>query len=217
MFKKLDTRIITGHFEFRNRLIMYEKGGSEMSIIRGIEKTMREQGLGDETRFDFTESQEDQPERIIALIRQMDQALSEEQRLSIMEQQGCSKDDKTVAPHRTFARKHRRKAIEEKVRLYTKKLKSPHKPKLQLNNDGTLSAYWGFGDAGKFHCVCPIMGEASNHEHVPLTFCGCCGGHTKFLLQCALGVELKLMKIVSSAASSGGGQRCEFLFEIVKE
>jgi len=185
-----------------------------MSIIKGIEKTMREQGLRDETQFDFTESEEDQPGRIIAFIRQMEQALSEEQRLSIMEEQGCSKDDKTVAPHRAFARKHRRKSIEEKVRLYTKKLKSPHKPNLQLNSDGTLSAYWGLGDAGKLHCVCPIIGETAEHETVPLTFCGCCGGHTRFLLQCTLGVDLKLVKIVSSAANSGGAQRCEFLFAI---
>jgi len=185
-----------------------------MSIIKGIEKTMREQGLRDEARFDFTESEEDQPGRIISFIRQMDQALSEEQRLSVMEEQGCHKDDKTVAPHRAFAQKYRRKSIEEKVRLYAKKLKSPHKPNLQLNSDGILSAYWGFGDAGKLHCVCPIMGEVSNHESVPLTFCGCCGGHTKFLLQCTLGVDLKLVKIVSSAANSGGEQRCEFLFKL---
>jgi len=186
-----------------------------MSIIKGIEKTMYEQGLRDETQFDFAESEEDQPSRIIAFIRQMDQVFSEEQRLSVMEEQGCSKDNKTVAPHRAFARRHRRKAIDEKVRLYTKKLKSPHKPSLQLNSDGTLSAYWGFGDAGNFHCVCPIMGETAEHETVPLTFCGCCGGHTKFLLHCALGVDLKLIKIVSSAASSSGEQRCEFLFEFV--
>ncbi|MCL2495744.1 MAG: hypothetical protein FWE98_08875, partial [Oscillospiraceae bacterium] len=85
-----------------------------MSIIKGIEKTMLEQGLRDEAQFNFSESEEDQPERIIAFIRQMDQALSEEQRLSIMEEQGCSKDNKTVAPHRAFARKYRRKSIEEK-------------------------------------------------------------------------------------------------------
>ena len=50
---------------------------------------------------------------------------------------------------------------------------------------------------------------------VPLTFCGCCGGHIRNNYQKSLGVNLRLKEIVSSSSNSKGKKRCEFQFEIL--
>jgi len=59
-----------------------------------------------------------------------------------------------------------------------------------------------------FRNVCP---------NIPLSYCGCCGGHVRFTHQYALGVRLRLMEIVSSFVNSDGEMPCEFLFDIINE
>ena len=59
--------------------------------------------------------------------------------------------------------------------------------------------------------------EKGGSEEVPLTFCGCCGGHIRNNYQKSLGVKLRLKEIVSSSSSSNGKKRCEFLYEVESE
>ena len=154
------------------------------------------------------------PEAIVEFINQMDTLLSKEQILLIMQEQGCSKSDKVAKPFREFARVHADKTTEEKINLMAE-LDSPHKAPCHLNQDGTLSIYWGTGEEGKYQCVCSK--NPKTPEPVSLTFCGCCGGHVRFTYQHALGVNLRLKKIVSSPINSRGKKRCEFLFKIEKK
>ncbi|MCL1887338.1 MAG: hypothetical protein FWF96_00500 [Kiritimatiellaeota bacterium] len=179
-------------------------------LKRTIEKEIPAETLA---RFDFP--RDATPESAVAIINQMDALLSEEQRLAIMQEQGCCKTGKGDKAHRAFGRAHAGKATGEKARLLNDETNMPHRAPCRLNPDGTLSVWWGFGRDGGFGCVCGIVKELPETTRVPATFCGCCGGHIRHNYQNSLGVKLRLKKIVSSAASSGGKKHCEFLYEIV--
>jgi len=144
----------------------------------------------------------------------MDKLLTKEQCLSIMEEQGCCKTGKNDAANRAFGEKHAGKSIKEKVSLYAE-ADIPYRVPCRLNDDGTLSVFWGMGKDGAYKCVCTGIKKLPQPAKVSRTYCGCCGGHVRHAYQNALGVKLRLKEIVSSAASSGGEERCEFLFEIV--
>jgi hypothetical protein len=186
-----------------------------MPSIKGQIKTMGKLGIPAELMSQFREPANAlRPEAIVAFINQMDTLLSKEQILSIMQEQGCNKSAKVAAPFREFGRIHANKTIEEKVKLMPE-LDTPYRSPCHLNLDGTLSIYWGTGEEGDYQCVCSKNPKTS--EPVSLTFCGCCGGHVRFTYQYALGVNLRLKKIVSSPINSKGKKRCEFLFEVIKK
>jgi hypothetical protein len=185
------------------------------NLIKDIKNTMVKKGISEELieQFDFSEKDYNQPERILSLIDQMDKLLSKEQCLSIMEEQGCCTTGKPAKAHSDFGKKYVNKTIEERIKLFDK-LETPHKPPCKLNEDGTLSVFWGHGNEGDYKCVCGFIKKLSQPVTVSKTFCGCCGGHVRKNLQKSLGVKLSLNKIVSSAASSKGKKNCEFLFKI---
>jgi hypothetical protein len=185
------------------------------NLIKEIKNTMVKKGISEEimTQFDFSEKNYNQPERILALINQMDKLLSKEQCLSIMEEQGCCTTGKPAKAHSDFGKKYAKKTVEERIELFDK-LETPHKAPCKLNEDGTLSVFWGAGNEGGYQCVCGYMKKLSQPVNVSKTFCGCCGGHVRKNLQRSLGVKLQLSKIVSSAISSKGKKRCEFIFKI---
>ena len=145
----------------------------------------------------------------------MDRLLTEEQRLSVMEQQGCHVNGKPAAEHVAFKLTHAGVPLEKKVRLYNES-KIMYKLPCRLNPDGTLTVAWSFGEDGAYVCVCGIIAELTLPAEMDVspTFCGCCGGHARQNLQRALGVKLRLKKIVSSAVSSKGKKSCEFTFDI---
>jgi len=185
------------------------------NLIKDIKNTMVKKGISEEifTQFDFSEVDYNKPERILALINQMDTLLSKEQCLSVMEEQGCCTTGKPAKAHGDFGKKYAQKTVEEKIALFDK-LETPHKPSCKLNEDGTLSVFWGTGNEGDYKCVCGFMKKLSQPVNVSKTFCGCCGGHARKNLQRSLGVKLQLKKIVSSAISSKGKKHCEFIFKM---
>jgi hypothetical protein len=179
-----------------------------------IKKTMVEQGITEEIikKFDFPDSLN--IEHIISFIDQMDNLLSPEQCLSIMEQQGCCKTGKSDKANRAFGLKYAGKSIEEKINLLSK-AKIPYSVPCQINDDNTLTVFWGSGEDGNYKCVCYGIRKINKPIKISRTYCGCCGGHIRHNLQNALGVGLRLKEIVSSPNSSNGQKRCEFLFEII--
>ena len=183
-----------------------------------IKKTMQEQGIPDEliSKFEFPDPKGNRPEPLIAFVDQMDKLLTPEQCLSVMEKQGCCKTGKNDAPTRAFGREHADKTIEEKVALYNK-ASIPYKVPCRLHDDGTLSVFWGAGQAGDYKCVCAAIKKLKQPENISLTYCGCCGGHVRYNLQNALDTGLRLKEVVSSPISSGGKKHCEFLFEILED
>jgi len=146
----------------------------------------------------------------------LDKNLPLEKRLEVMEELGCCKNQKHQAPFKAFYQKFADKTLKERVLLMTELDPMGHRV---LNDDGTLSVFWAYGEENNYTCVCPceMMREvkASENPSVSSTFCACCGGHAKALAQTALGIKLKLKSVVSSAISTGGKKRCEFLFDII--
>lgn len=184
-----------------------------------IRQTMVKQGIPEDiiARLAFPDPDlkgQARVEALLALIRRMDELLTREQRLRVMEQQGCCTTGKPAAAHRAFGRKHAGKSVAERIALFDE-LDTPHRPPCRLNPDGTLTVSWGFERDGACQCVCGDIKKLPPPVHVSPTFCGCCGGHARQNLQRSLGVGLRLKEIVSSAASSGGQKHCEFTFEIV--
>ena len=191
-----------------------------MPAVSDIKKAMQKKGIPAETmtQFSFPASQGNKIDNVISLIQQMDNLLTREQCLAVMEEQGCAKKGVSDNGHREFGIKHKDKSLEEKIALLHE-LKVAHKPPCRLNGDGTFSVFWETKIKGedKFRCICPSLRKLTHSADIPATFCGCCGGHVKHHYQNSLGIELRLIKIVSSPLGSNGEKHCEFLFEIIDE
>ena len=191
-----------------------------MPDAQKIKKTILQKGIPDEViaQFAFPKAAGNQPEEAIALINQMDKLLSKAQRLSIMEEQGCCKTGPGAEAHREFGRKQAGKTIQERIALFGE-LDTNHKAPCRLNDNGTLSVFWGKVENGKYKCLCRAISRLQKNNSKPVnvspTFCGCCGGHIRHNYQNSLGVKLRLKDIVSSPISSNGEKHCELLYEIV--
>lgn len=189
-------------------------------VVKSIRKTMFEKGIQTEkmAQIDFSELQGNQPKDVLALIGQMDDLLTQEECLSIMEEQGCNKTGKANELNRLFGRTHAGKSIEERIPLLDDKTVHPNVP-CRVNGDGTLSVFWEIGQEGNYQCVCSyynkLKKEQPNMGNISKTYCGCCGGHIRHHYQNILGAKLRLKEVVSSPISSNGEKRCEFLFEIL--
>ena len=184
------------------------------NLIKQIPETMKNLKIPDEIIARFKIPASSSAEDVMELIRQMDELLTKEQRIAIMEQQGCCKAGIGTKAHNAFGAKHAGKTLVEKVASLNA-AQMPHKAPCQLNEDGTLSVYWGVNDSEYNMCPCGIIKKLPKPRTVSPTFCGCCGGHIRHNYQKSLGVKLRLKEIVSSASSSGGKKRCEFLYEIL--
>jgi len=186
-----------------------------MPNIEQMLQTMREQAIPEDTicQFALPKTKKAKATDVLGFVNQMDALLSKEQRLAVMEEQGCCKHSTKAEPFRLFGEKHADKTLAEKIALLHE-LDSCHKASCRLNTDGTVSIYWGV--AGYYDCPCSLVNKLKTSV-IPLTFCGCCAGHARYTHQFALGVKLQLKDIVSSMANSNGEKHCEFLFEIVKE
>jgi hypothetical protein len=191
-----------------------------MAKVKEIKKTMKEIGIPAEimSKIVFPKPQGNQPDEVLSLINQMDKLLTYEQCLSVMEEQGCCKGENITAPFTEFQHKYSDKTVKEKIKLLDE-IQSGHKPSCQLNKDGTLSISWDGWNPEKNQCVCNVIKRLYKSKggkiNVSKTFCGCCAGHAKNTIQCALGVNLRLKDIVYSPISSDGKEKCEFLFELI--
>ena len=183
------------------------------NLLKQIPETMRKKGIAEETIAMFNIPDVYSSEAVMDLINQMDGLLTEDQRLSVMQEQGCCKTGKPAEPHRAFGAEHAGKPLAEKVDLLNK-ANIAHKAPTVLNGDGTLTVYWGEENLRRKSCPCGIIKKLPESAEIPKTFCGCCGGHIRANYQRSLGVKLRLKEIVSSSSSSGGQKRCEFLYAI---
>jgi hypothetical protein len=187
-----------------------------MPKIEKMLETMREQGIPEETisKFTLPRIKKATPKEIVEFTRQMDEFLSDEQCIRVMDEQGCNKTNKVSARFRVFGEKYADKTIEERLELWSE-LDSPHKAKCRLNKDGTLSIIFGRASGENYDCPCNPIKKLKPYDF-PLTYCGCCGAHVRYSHEFALGVKLRLKEIVSSMANSNGAKRCEFLYEVIE-
>lgn len=184
------------------------------NLVKQIPETMRKQGIPEDVIAKFDFPQQSGSEDVMELICQMDKLLTKEQRLAVMQEQGCCITGKPAAAHREFGNENKDKTLAEKVALLNE-TDMIHKAPSRLNSDGTLSVFWGENNTEKRSCPCGFIKKLPDNYEVPLTFCGCCGGHIRSNYQKSLGVNLRLIEIVSSSLSSQGKKRCEFLYKVL--
>jgi len=182
--------------------------------IFDIKRTMLDKGIPTQImeQFVFPETEAGTSEEKIAFVNQIDNLLTKEQILSVMEEQGCEKYLHDSAAE--LMAKLKGRPIEERIKILNT-MDITEQANYRLNNDGTLSIFWDHGENGKYRCVCPTMSKLSKLATVSITFCGCCSGHTKYHSENFLGVKLRLIEIVSSPISSNGEKYCEHRFEII--
>ena len=187
-----------------------------MPKIENMLTTMREQGIPEETvaKFKLPRIKKATPNEIVEFTRQMEELLSEEQCLRVMDEQGCNKSNKTSAAFRKFGEKYADKTPAERIQLMSE-LETGHKVNhISLNEDGTVTLRFGSASGENYYCPCSPIKKLKPYDF-PLTYCGCCGAHVRYTHEFALGVKLRLKKIVSSMANSNGEKACEFVYEIV--
>ncbi|NLO47196.1 MAG: hypothetical protein GX111_02570 [Clostridiales bacterium] len=191
-----------------------------MPDMKKIRESMQKQAVPEEIidQFDFSEVKGYRPEPVLTLIGKMDELLTKEQCLSVMEEQGCCKSGKRDKDCRAFAKEHAGKAIEEKLRLISsvEYMMIP-----QQNDDGTftitMEGYQNGVHTGKTTCSCGLIKKLKQPFSVSPTYCGCCAGHFRYHYQNMLGVGIKLKDIISSPLNTNGEKPCQFLFEIEKK
>ncbi|GHU83474.1 hypothetical protein AGMMS50284_7090 [Clostridia bacterium] len=130
-----------------------------------------------------------------------------------MQEQGCAITGEVDDVYRAFGEENSNKTVSERISLIDG-IDTVHKYNVSLNPDGTLSVWWGA--PGKHECPCRVIRKLPHPRNISKTYCACCGGHVRYHYQNGLGVTLRLREVVSSAASSDGKERCEFLFEILE-
>jgi len=154
----------------------------------------------------------------------MNDLLSEEQKCTVMERQGCHKVGKMAEESKNWGKKHVEKSLDEKLKILSTETEGLH-----LNDDGTISLQTcsvdDVGVARGCHCLKrdyemkfnSFIEENPNKASAFSQFhCGCCAGHQKYHLQNKLGVNLKLKSIGTSAIKTGNnGQKRIFVYEII--
>jgi hypothetical protein len=190
-----------------------------MPKIEKMLEAMREQGIYEEiiSQLPMPRIKKATPEEIVEFIKGMDDCLSKEQCIAVMDGQGCNKSNKLSAVFRKFGELHKDKTLKEKIALFSE-LDSGHKVDVcRLNDDGTVTLVFGLdGKKGDWDCPCVPIKKLKPYDF-PLTYCGCCGAHVRYTHEFALGVKLRLKEIISSKANSDGEKPCEFLYEIEGE
>ena len=189
-----------------------------MPYLEKIEKTMIKDKIPPEIikKMNFEHPPNNDIQNVIAVIEKMDELLTNEQRLAIMEKQGCCKSGQRDRDCKAFAEEHKDKTLAEKIKLISsiQYMMSP-----RLNEDGTITVSFGGNQngihTGKTTCSCGQIKNLKQPFSVTPTFCGCCAGHFLYHYQNILGVKLKLKEIISSPLNTNGEKPCEFKFEIV--
>ena len=152
------------------------------------------------------------PYDIIHAINQLDNLICPQQRLTVMEKEGCCKSGQRDKDCRNFGLLNKGKPLIDKVKGISliKNMGNPI-----LNDDGTITTGINWFEQGKFKCACPTVKKLKDNTSVPLTYCGCCAGHFLYHYQNMLGVKLRLKEIKSSPLTSHGELPCAFVFEVV--
>jgi hypothetical protein len=154
------------------------------------------------------------PMPYIAAVEKMDEFLSHEQCMAIMESQGCCKTGKRDEDCKAFAQKHANKTLGEKIKLLStvEYMMAP-----ALNEDGTItvtfSGHQNGKHAGANTCSCSVIKKLKQPFSVTPTYCGCCAGHFRYHYQNALGVKLRLLRVESSPLNTNCEAACSFTFK----
>lgn len=134
---------------------------------------------------------------------------------AVMFTKSCCKGGYRLNNAKQLAAEHGDKPLAEKLALLGE-LKYMGKP--FLNKDGDIqSDAVGTHEAGSMTCPCwYFAGCTPVNGPMPLTYCLCCGSHFKVHYQKALGVKLRIKRVVSSIINSDGKHPCVFVYQIIR-
>ena len=95
------------------------------------------------------------PEEIVAFIEGMDEHLSKEQCIAIMDEQGCNKNNRFSAEFRKFGEANKDRTLEEKIALFSEFESGNKVNECRLNDNGTITLIFGVdGKKGDWSCPC---------------------------------------------------------------
>jgi len=194
--------------------------GENMPNLKKMKETMQTLGISpdimEQMNFEADQSGNN-PQGVLAVIDKMDELLTKEQCLAVMQEQGCCKGGKRDKDCKAFGKEHKNKPLAEKLALLftVENMMSP-----RVNDDGTFSITWGSGYLNGVHtgnatCSCGTIKKLKQPFTVSPTYCGCCAGHFLYHYQNALKVKIRLKEINSSPLNTNGEKPCSFTFEIV--
>jgi len=151
-----------------------------------------------------------------AVIVKCDELLDFDTIAEAMLDRACCKDGFRLKNSEKVARRRARKSLEKKLDLLGKQ-KWMGRPQLTEDGDIFTGHCAGEGPPEALRCSCWCFeGALPEQGKMPLNHCLCCAGHFRHHYQTALGVKLRVKKIVSSVFGEPP-QYCSFLFEIVEE
>jgi hypothetical protein len=130
----------------------------------------------------------------------------------VMFHRACCKSGFRLKNAEKLNREHGGKPLDEKLELLGR-LKYMGCPR--LNADGDIETV-GVGRMDRCPCW-QLGGNAPAGGSMPLSYCLCCAGHFRFHYEKALGLKLRVKRVVSSILHSGGKEPCVFVYEIVKQ
>lgn len=163
---------------------------------------------------DELNSKQDSVNFMVAAMKKCEELLDYNTISEVMYDRACCKTGIRLKNSRLFAKEHRDKTMQEKLKLLGE-VKYMGKPFLNKNLDIETIAV---GSDNGINMVCPcwhFSGAKPDEGVMPLSYCKCCGGHFMFHYQKALGVKLRLKKVVSSILNSNGEKPCVFIYEIL--
>jgi hypothetical protein len=146
-----------------------------------------------------------------AALRKCEELLGFDKTAEVMFHRACCKSGSRFENSKKLNREHGCKPLSEKLELLGQ-LRYMGKP--TLNADGDIETV-GVGRMGRCPCW-QLGGRTPTDGPMPLAYCLCCAGHFRFHYEKALGLKLKVKKVVSSILNSEGREPCAFVYEILK-
>lgn len=151
-----------------------------------------------------------------AVLRKCDELLDRDTFSAAMFDRACCKSGFRLNNAKQMAKEHGDKPLVEKLMILGG-LKYMGKP--FLNGEGDIETVAvGSVDLTGMYCPCwRLKSLTPTGGPMPLSYCACCGGHFMFHYQKALGIQLRLKKVVSSALNSSGQEPCVFQYQILSK
>jgi hypothetical protein len=185
-----------------------------------FEKNLKKAGVNDETakkiiNVSYEENDNEHQDNVnycAAVVEKCNELLDFDVLAETMFYRSCCKGGFRLANSRKIAKEHSNKTLEEKLELLgqQKWMGHPH-----LTGNGEIYTEHCAG-SDNLKCSCwRFNGCIPSNGKMPETYCLCCAGHFRFHYQKALGINLRVKKIVSSIFGEPP-QYCSFLFEIVE-
>lgn len=192
----------TNHEEFEK---VFKKAGIDDKLIGQILSVQYQTS---------NKKEQDNANYCAAVIDKCNELLDFDVLAEAMFHRACCKSGFRLSNAKEIAKEHADKTLEEKLELLGQKkyMGKPH-----LTEDGKIYTEMcaGSGTPDKLTCSCwRFKGCVSSGGKMPVNYCLCCAGHFRFHYQTALGLKLRVHKIVSSVFGEPP-QYCSFLFDVI--